>query len=104
MTKPDALALADALEADRPVCGPDAKQAAAELRRLHAENEALRKDADRYRWLRNEAWGCNNKRGPHLVTFKPGYLPSAFTDLAEEAADAAIDAARAGQGKEASNE
>ena len=35
MTKPDALALADALEADRPVCGPDAKQAAAELRRLH---------------------------------------------------------------------
>lgn len=28
-------------------------EAAAELRRLHEENEALRKDAERYRWLKS---------------------------------------------------
>lgn len=123
MSKPDALKLAEELfELDglftfSGLCG----EAADELRRLHAEttnqkdwlvecrkweeeakrltleNEALRKYAERYRWLRDEAWGCNNKCGPHLVAFKPGYLPSAFTDLAEEAADAAIDAAMKGQ-------
>ena len=60
-----------------------------------AERDRLRKDAERYLWLRNEAWGGNNKRGPHLVEFKPGYVPSRFTDLAEEAADAAVDAAMA---------
>lgn len=31
----------------------DYTKASAELRRLHAENEALRADAERYRWLRN---------------------------------------------------
>jgi ABC-type transporter Mla subunit MlaD len=41
VTKPDALALADSLEAHSPTIGPDATKAAAELRRLHAENEAL---------------------------------------------------------------
>jgi hypothetical protein len=30
------------------------KDAQAELRRLHAENEALRADAERYRWLRDQ--------------------------------------------------
>jgi hypothetical protein len=74
----------------------EAQQAAAELRRLTAEVEALRKDAERYRWLRDEAWGGNNKRGPHLVEFKPGHTPSFFTELAEQAADAAIDAAMKG--------
>ena len=39
--QPDALALADALETFH---NPHDKQAAAELRRLHAENEALRSD------------------------------------------------------------
>lgn len=51
------------------------------------------KDAERWRWVRNEAWGGGNKCGPYLVTFKPGYTPSQFTMLAEEAADGAIDAA-----------
>jgi hypothetical protein len=32
---------------------PKFQQAAAELRRLAAENAALRKNAERYRWLRN---------------------------------------------------
>lgn len=67
----------------------------AEVKWLRAENQALRADAERYRWLRNEAWGCGNNRGPHLVQFKTGYTPSHFTELAEAAADAAIDAARA---------
>jgi hypothetical protein len=31
-----------------------AKDAAAELRRLHAEVEELRADAERYRWLRDQ--------------------------------------------------
>ena len=30
------------------------RDVAAELRRLSAENAALRKDAERYRWLRNQ--------------------------------------------------
>jgi hypothetical protein len=55
--------------------------------------EAAEREAARYRWLRDEAWGGNNKRGPYLVEFKAGYTPSLFTLLAEEAADAAIDAA-----------
>jgi hypothetical protein len=34
-----------------------AREAAAELRRLSAENDALRADAERYRWLRTAgAW------------------------------------------------
>lgn len=69
----------------------------AERDRLAAECEALRADAERYRWLRNEAWGGNNKTGPHLVQYKPGLMPSAVTELAEEAADAMIDAAMGGK-------
>lgn len=53
MSKPDALKLADELEAACPFKESAEKMAAAELRRLHAENEALRKDAERYRWLRH---------------------------------------------------
>lgn len=30
-------------------------ECASELRRLHAENEALRSDAERYRWLRDNS-------------------------------------------------
>ena len=57
MTQLTALELADALE--EPVPGfplPTRLEtaAAAELRRLHAEVEALMADAKRYRWLRNE--------------------------------------------------
>lgn len=41
MSKPDALELADRLEG-RWALHPEMQQAAAELRRLHAENESLR--------------------------------------------------------------
>lgn len=54
---PLALTLADALEQrNYPTEHSPECKAAAELRRLHAENETLRADAERYRWLRNEAY------------------------------------------------
>jgi hypothetical protein len=52
MTQPEALRLADALM-EPVVLDEHAMQAAAELRRLHAEVEALLTDAKRYRWLRD---------------------------------------------------
>lgn len=52
MTQPTALFLADILEdAGKPA--DIAEKCAAELRRLYAENEALRKDAERYRFIRD---------------------------------------------------
>jgi len=39
----------------------DVEAAADEIERLRAELEALRKDAERYRWLRN---GCDDKGSP----------------------------------------
>lgn len=56
-TQPKALELADAIEgwADASnISRQDCNEAAWELRRLHAEVEALMADAKRYRWLRNE--------------------------------------------------
>lgn len=55
-------------------------QAAAELRRLQAENDALRADAERYRWLRDE--------------FRSSNWYSKFFLLQGAKFDAAIDAAR----------
>ena len=48
--QPDALRLADWLEADACDLQPP-MDAAAELRRLHAENRRLRENDDRYTWL-----------------------------------------------------
>lgn len=58
------------------------------------EREALREDAERYRWLRNEAWaGYNQGRGlPHVFTVDGA--GNRRTMLAEAALDAATDAAR----------
>jgi len=61
MSKPDALALADRIETATAnvdlegivriqISSYDLDHASSELRRLHYENEALRKDAERYRW------------------------------------------------------
>jgi hypothetical protein len=65
---------------------------------LLAERDALKKDAERYRYLRNEAWGCDkNKRDDmHVVLIGAGVLRSGLTELAEEALDTAIDAALQG--------
>jgi hypothetical protein len=54
------------------------------------------KDAARYRWLRNEAWGGHvmSKGLPHVVEYLPGLMRGGrITELAEEALDTAIDAA-----------
>ncbi len=68
-------------------------EAAAELRRLAAENAALRKDAERYRWLRINAIGAfrtNGGKGPVSV-YHLTKIP-AIPGIPEET-DAAIDAA-----------
>jgi hypothetical protein len=103
--KPEALRLADNLISDELFVSLGAVNPAShELRRLHAENEELRaklaeaeKDAERYRWLRNESWGCgvSSKKFPRVaetVVIADPYV--AITILAESALDAAIDAAR----------
>ena len=73
--KPEALVLADAFETyavippglQRVAAIPcvvsrtELSQAATELRRLNAENEALRRDAERYRWLRDNAAGFSGR-------------------------------------------
>ena len=95
MTQPKALYLADILEdAGKPA--DIAESAAAELRRLHAENEALRVDAERYRYLRN--------RYPSDVLDKTGLEAGAWIDcedingtlvlLTGDHADETIDAER----------
>ena len=82
---PLALKLANQLEL-RHIGWEDA--AAAELRRLHAENEALRTDAERYRWLRDK--GPSAERC--MLCGYDGLRQREADDL-----DAAVDAARAGE-------
>lgn len=80
----EALRLADKLEDMTCLWSPSDNRdlvntSAAELRRLHAENEALRADAERYRWLRN----FQSRRGAaRIVNSAPHIM------------DDAIDAAR----------
>lgn len=72
------------------------KEAAAELRRLVAENERLREDAERYRWLRGDScpdrsvrwtqWEVRRWRAPYWTG-----------DLRGSNLDAAIDAALEGK-------
>jgi hypothetical protein len=54
-TQPEALRLAAQLENTEGARLHLLPYAAAELRRLHAEAESLRTDAERYRWLRDKA-------------------------------------------------
>ena len=67
-----------------------------------ADSEAKERDAARYRWLRNEAWGGGmvSKKFPHVVEYGPGLMRSALTELAEEGLDEAIDAAMKATQKE----
>lgn len=70
----------------------DLRQAAAEITRLRAEAEALRKDAERYRWLRDRLFGADwdwNNEGVPVVLFRWPDGASIGADL-----DAAIDAAK----------
>ena len=85
--QPEALRLADEFDwwVSRGITiEPRLYDAAAELRRLHAENEALRKDAERYRWLRES-------KCPMAVVSEDCLV------LGMSYMDAAIDAAMKGQ-------
>lgn len=65
------------------------------IQKLWKERDELQQDAERYRWLRNEAWaGYNQGRGfPHVFTVDAA--GNRRTMLAEEALDADVDAAMA---------
>jgi hypothetical protein len=119
--KPEALRLADALKDDLVGydglsiprrCQDIADEAAAELRRLHTENAALRAenrtltrqngewleivkmlraDAERYRWLRNEA-NFAKRVAPQVCMLD--CLTGKAEALHGDGVDAAIDAAK----------
>lgn len=79
--QPEALRLADELAIQNQcdfykVC----EEAALELRWLHEENERLRRDADRYRWLRD-------------MIYDDRIIVAADRMLNGEALDVAVDAA-----------
>lgn len=80
--QPEALLMAEHLD-DRGLI-----EEAAELRRLHEENEALRKDAERYRWLRDQRARMNMVDMVFVEVPADWYLAGSTT----EEDDAAIDA------------
>jgi hypothetical protein len=70
-----------------------AKHAA--FRKLEAENAALKADAERYRWLRNESeyFGEDSKPSPWIAFGVDG---TSQNPISGDKADAAIDARREG--------
>jgi hypothetical protein len=87
--QPEALRLAAGLEGDYSISYQP--YAAAELRRLHAECEALRADAERYRWLRECARATSEHWGGRWSLVIEGPAPGGNAPPAS--IDAAIDAA-----------
>jgi len=78
------------------VCVDDAKRLEHELEKAEAENAALRKDAERYRWLRDtHKQGAKNPHGEGIVvvTDRPSKEPRYIGPLGWELLDTAIDAA-----------
>jgi hypothetical protein len=73
-----------AFEMSRCECGTD--EACANLARLHRERDAAVADAERYRWLRDVAWSR-----AAAILYTERYGPEDW--------DAALDAARKGEGK-----
>ena len=89
--QPEALFLADVIEND-PTSAAHHDAAAAELRRLHAECDALRADAERYRWLRDidtgpsQIWELiSDDAQPPYMTLKSGNILDATIDAARAA-------------------
>lgn len=74
------------------VLGPveDFEALAAERDQLKAENEALRKDAERYRWLRGQHW---NESEMAVVCYPKKAVKLGFDCPSEGRLDSAIDAA-----------
>lgn len=76
-----------------------ANDAVAELRRLHAENEALRKNDARYRWLRTDRYvdGVGVELAAYTDDLTWNHPECAHQPIFEDKLDAAIDAAMKGQ-------
>lgn len=94
---PEALRLADHLERFRSF--PDDLAAAAELRRLHAENEALQADAKRLDWLQNaaDARKVELAKSIYKTGYEIGEWPSLRVTVKSGTLRDAIDAAMQGQ-------
>lgn len=72
----------------------DVDRLQAQVAELTAEVEIARKDALRYRWLRNESWAGYNQRGGLPQVWTTDGAGNRKTMLAEDAMDEAIDRAR----------
>jgi hypothetical protein len=73
------------------------KQKDIEIERLRAEVDGLRADAERYRWLRNDAKNTDVTQ-PIVVRGYDGPAGNYFNEpLWDDELDAAIDAARKGE-------
>ncbi len=72
----------------------DVERLQAQVAELTAEVEIARKDALRYRWLRNESWAGYNQRGGLPQVWTTDGAGNRKTMLAEDAMDEAIDRAR----------
>lgn len=89
--QPEALRLAEIAGGYTGLTVDEANQCATELLRLHAENEALRVDAERYRWLRKS---LPAGQGSLTVTLDDRRNGCFNKPVFMESMDAAIDAAR----------
>lgn len=86
--------------------GPYTWVEASVARQLERELQAVRKDAQRYRWLCSMAWGVQIKDGWHELQFRTFPIekwPSAMSgksgvEITKQVADTAIDAALTEQG------
>ena len=69
-----------------------------EIAQLQQRAEAMREDAERYRWLRDVPQGAKSKdgSGPLVVVDSPSKIPRYVGPLAGKFLDAALDAARKG--------
>lgn len=94
-TQPEALRLAAQLEDADGARLHLLPYAAAELRRLHAEVESLRTDAERYRWLRKgESDDVAVVRGLGAMDYGMSAVVSTYSEEIDgDDLDAAIDAA-----------
>lgn len=72
----------------------DVERLQAQVAELTAEVETIRRDALRYRWLRNESWSGYNQRGGLPQVWTTDGAGNRKTMLAEDAMDEAIDRAR----------
>lgn len=84
------------LEADRDSWKEQAEARVEDWAKEYERAKQLEADAERYRWLRDEAQYADNGL-PYVIAWKRGRSVGEQEILAEEELDAAIDAARKGE-------